>query len=196
MIIGISGAQGQGKSTLIRFALNQGELGGYPYVNMGLQTARGILKDWGYTLDEINGYMPLKLRYQDELFKRHFEALSAVSDGHSCVLVERSFADIYTYALASVGPFSTHNEWLMEYYEKCRKAQRDIFTSVIFLSGREYNPENDGVRSTNPQFSQMVDLLIRQYTMEFSEDNAIINISSLQGRLRELNKIVKQLKGE
>ena len=191
MIIGISGAQGQGKSTLIKAAIEQSEP---PYVDMQLQTARGVLNDWGYTLDEVNGYMPLKLKYQDELFERHYEAFGYTYYQKDYFLAERSFADIYTYALASVGPFSVHSKWLNEYYEKCRKAQREIFSHVVFLSGRVYSPEYDGVRPINTQFSDMVDFLIRKYTQEFSGNTAVmVDEPSIAGRLEELNKIVKNI---
>lgn len=164
-IMGISGAQGQGKSTTINELVKECP---EKFSKINIQTSREILQEWGYKLHEVNSFIPLKVRFQDELLKRHRRTLQSYknnypSDGQ-IFLVERTFADIFTYALVTVGPFNDYSAWLNNYYEECCQAQ-SIFSSVIYLSGRDYIPENDGVRSTNEHFTKMVDALVQKYSV-------------------------------
>jgi len=196
MIIGISGAQGQGKSTLIKAALGSTE---YNFRDGELQTARTLLSDMGYTLTEVNKYMPLKVKFQEQLLSNHsanIQSLIQVShDRDDIYLVERTFADIFNYALLSLGPFNEYSEWLNEYYEQCKKAQDECFDSVVFLSGRDYTPEEDGVRSINSHFSALTDFLIRKYTMAFINTTYGVEITepSVHGRLKALTMIATRL---
>lgn len=165
-IIGVSGAQGQGKSTLIREAVAKSDR----IHALDIQTARTVLKEWNYSLAEVNAFMPLKINFQEELFKRHSEVLLRAKNHQGVFLVERTFADIFNYALTSVGPFNHYSGWLDEYANRCEQAQKELFDHVIFLSGREYIPEDDGVRSTNKYFSALTDYLIHIYTIKFGWD--------------------------
>lgn len=188
MLVGISGAQGQGKSTLINATVEK-----KPYLveKADVQTARVLLNQWDYSLTEVNKYMPLKQKFQIELYQRHMEALNALAfksdkDGKH-ILVERTFADIFVYALVSMGPFNEYSEWLNVYYNLCKDAQSDFLDKVVYLSGRTYVPEDDGVRSTNEHFSSMVDELIKKYTLDFDKDNTTeISVSGLDPRVFHL----------
>ena len=191
MIIGVSGAQGQGKSTLIKAALKDGW-----YFDLGLQTSRETLNDWGYSLSEVNSYIPLKIKFQEELFSRHCAGLDGhkgVDLGNPTTLVERTFADIFAYALLSVGPFNDHSVWLNDYAARCSEAQQDYFDHIVFLSGREYTPENDGVRSINPHFSDMADHLISKYTNLFGNVTHL-RMADLGERVAALSDINERLK--
>lgn len=167
-IVGISGAQGQGKSTTIDEVIKADPDN---FSKISAQTSREILNEWGYKLSDVNAYIPLKINFQNELLKRHRRILFSYKNNlpseNKFFLVERTFADIFTYALVTVGPFNQYSAWLNQYYEKCKEAQK-IFSAVIYLSGRDYVPEDDGVRSINTHFSNMVDNLVVKYNREFS----------------------------
>ena len=196
-IIGISGSQGQGKSTLINELVKGNEL----VKALDIQTARTVLKEWGYTLAEVNSFMPLKVRFQEELFNRHCSELQQARYGEleGVYLVERTFADIFSYALTSLGPFNDYSEWLNDYADKCEEAQKQLFDHVVFLSGREYVPEEDGVRSTNLHFSRLTDHLIQNYTILFGWDGkendavSFLNVADLQKRVDFLNDLCKRI---
>jgi hypothetical protein len=198
MIIGVSGAQGQGKSTLIGDCIRS-KSGG---CQLHLQTSREILKDWGYTLTEVNKYSPLKVKFQDELLKRHetslIGAVERAPELKQVFLVERTFADIFTYALASIGPFNEYSNWLDEYAEKCSEAQKKYFHSVLFLKGREYVPEDDGVRSVNVHFANLTNSVIFDYAEKFSTPDSlfVINISDRNARVEHLNSRINKIKEE
>lgn len=202
-IIGISAAQGQGKSTMIKLAVEENK----SLSHLNIQTARDVLQEWGYTLTEVNKYMPLKVKFQDELFVRHYNALMDAKNKSGTFLVERTFADMFSYALISVGPFNEYSRWLGEYADMCNDAQETLFDHVIFLSGREYTPEEDGVRSTNLLFSQLTDYLIQTYTIKFSQAYTIefsqdrkkndkvtfLDVADLRKRVDFLNELCKKI---
>jgi hypothetical protein len=181
MIIGISGAQGQGKSTLIKAAIEEdGRI-----IDAGLQTSRHLLQSWNYSLTEINKYLPLKIRFQENLLFNHTQSLRGLLQHDTPVLVERTFADIFVYALVSIGPFNEYSDWLDDYALQCKDAQEGLFDWTVYLSGRDYIPEEDGVRSTNHHFGNMVDELIKKYTGEFGK-GVEINVADLDERVKAL----------
>lgn len=160
MLIGISGSQGQGKTTVCN-SLQQ--LGFSVVAN---KTSRSILHDWGYTLDEINRYPPLTVKFQEEVLKRHIEFNEAAAASLDIHFSERTFADIFAYSMFVLGPFNAYDKWLNQYYEKCKAAQ-DMYHKVIYLSGRSYKPSSDGVRSINIHYTAAVDSLIYSYIKDF-----------------------------
>jgi len=183
MIIGISGAQGQGKSTLIQAAIEKDSR----VVDSKLQTSRHLLENWNYSLPEINKYLPLKIRFQENLLLNHIQSLHGFLQQENTILVERTFADIFVYALVSVGPFNEYSDWLNNYAMECQAAQQRLFDWSIYLSGRDYIPEEDNVRSVNPHFTAMVDSLIKKYTVEFSMGKgAEITVAYLNDRVKSL----------
>ena len=200
MIVGISAGQGQGKSTLINALC---ELDGFE--RLELQTSREILKEWGYTLDEVNRYLPLKQRFQEECLRRHTKALN---QGHgspfdsdnetpyeTILLVERTFSDIYAYTVLGMGAFNEYSEWLHNYGLQCAQAQNAYFNEVVFMTGRTYTPEDDGVRSINQDFSDVANHLIKKYTLQFSEAS-VIDTAGLDERVANMRNIADRLRAE
>lgn len=194
-IVGISGSQGQGKSTTIADVVAANE----NVDTLDVQTARAALKDWGYSLTEVNSFMPLKVKFQEELLTRHMNALGFPKDWDGVWLVERTFADIFNYALVSVGPFNEYSDWLNDYAERCAAAQEKYFDHVVLLSGREYVPENDGVRSVNEHFAGLVDFVIQNYTVRFGWDGdkndkvTFVQDGSREGRTKIISDICSKL---
>lgn len=179
MIVTISAAQGQGKTTV----LNNLEVDGYRIQkNM---TARGIMTEWNKNLNEIYSSPPLAQQFQDEIISRQEQYDKEMLDSGDLIITERSYADIFTYALFALGSINNYNQWLQGYYEKCYRLQKN-YKYVIFLTGRDYTPEDDGVRSINPQFGKSVDLIVEHFTnkMESHLDQIVnINTPKLNNRL-------------
>jgi len=163
MLIAISGSQGSGKSSIIS-ALS--ELG---YITITRKTSRSILSDWGVTLTQVNSDNELTCKFQDEILKRKLEDDSVVEKMHklgklgaSVVVTERSFADLWTYALVAMGSNNSYSDWLDEYYRKCMAAQQ-VYDKVYYLRAGHFKPEHDGVRGSNRHYSRMVDLTMIDY---------------------------------
>lgn len=190
MIITISAAQGQGKTTI----LNNLEANGYRIQKN--TTARGIMAEWNKDLNQIYSNPPLAQRFQDEILSRQEQYDKEMIKSGYLIITERSYADIFTYALFALGSINNYNEWLQDYYQKCCELQKN-YKNVIFLTGRDYTPEDDGVRSINPQFGQSVDLIVEHFTnqMESRFDQIInINTADLDGRLNIIQYHLESLK--
>lgn len=146
----ISGSQGQGKSTVLN------TLASMNYSVVERKTSRSILKEWDMTLGEVNRHPPTTRYFQEEVLKRHIESMKPLIQDQNLHFMERSFADIFTYAVLAIGSFNEYNSWMEDYYEQCVDAQRK-FHSVYHLTGRTFVPQEDGVRSTGRFFSEIVD---------------------------------------
>ena len=190
MIISISGAQGQGKSTVLA-ALKEKN-----YTVVENKTARSILSDWGVSLDEVYLDKPLAQRFHDEILKRHDEYCEQYYHSEDIAFIERSFADIFSYALAVLGPHNTYSSWLDSFYESC-KANQAKMSGVMYISGRVYVPEPDGVRSTNKHFSDIIDTSIKRYLKEFSDTSRThlvydINYSDRKYRVSAIESVIER----
>jgi thymidylate kinase len=160
-LITISGSQGQGKTTVLS---SLAELG---YNVIPHKTSRLILDDWGYTLNEVNKDLNLKKKFQDEILVRHVENNRIALESDEVFLSERSFADIFTYSIFTLGAFNEYSEWLDGYYQKCKQGQA-MYDAVISLSGRTTDIDNDGVRSVNQHFTESIDIVLQFYLEQFT----------------------------
>ncbi len=165
MIISISGSQGQGKTTTVHEIMSNNK----KILSGAANIARTILNDWNKSLDDINLNIHLKMKFQDEIINRQYKIESELSPGE-IYISERSYADIFAYALVNLGSFNKCSKWLNEYYGKCYEFQK-IYKKIFFLTGREYIPENDGIRSINKLYGKMIEIMTYQYLMDFAEDN-------------------------
>lgn len=194
MLITVSGAQGQGKSTVLAALVERGHL------IVPNKTARDILADWGKTLEEVYSDKPLTVDFHEAILERHASMCRPYKDGNRVAFIERSYADIFSYALAVLGPFNTYSAWLNDFYYRCARQQSD-FAAVIYLTGREYVPEADGVRSTNIHFTELVDTSIKKYLKRFSDtmlSHRVFEVSSnnTERRVEQIEEIVDVFFGD
>lgn len=165
-LIAISGSQGLGKSVFINHL--------HAHRNMNIierKTSRSVLSDWGVTLSEVNNDRPLTLKFQDEILKRKAEDERVGAESDDLYVTERSFADLFTYAVVAVGKDNECSDWLDEYYEKCIEAQRSLM-GVLYLTraGRIDNTiVHDGVRGINRHYGIMVDETMTYFTKEMAD---------------------------
>ena len=120
MLIAISGSQGCGKSTLIQ----QLQLSGYNCV--ARKTSRSILTDWNVSLSEVNNNHELTIKFQDEILKRKIDDEQDTINEypeHTIIFTERSFTDLFVYALIALGKDNQYSDYLDQYYDKCVQAQ-------------------------------------------------------------------------
>lgn len=191
MIITISSAQGQGKTTL----LSALEKEGYSVVRN--TTARTILKEWGTTLNEVYKCPEKTEEFQESIIlaqgRYDQQMKEIIKSGISDVIItERSYADIFTYTLLNLGSINDYNDYVNGYYHSCKMLQQN-YDHVVFLTGREYTPEDDGVRSVNSEFGDAVDALVAKYVYRFapSEDRVhMIDTPDLDQRIAEIKEII------
>lgn len=171
MLAAVSGSQGAGKSTILQELLDTG----YPIVQR--KTSRSILADWGVTLDQINNDPELTMKFQDEILKRKFMDEKEAMDSPDIVFTERTYADLFTYALVSLGKINRFDEWLNEYYYKCMKFQQS-YDMVFYLTAGHFSVVSDGVRGANKHYSSMVDLTMREFTQQMTPASRLNIIST------------------
>jgi nicotinamide riboside kinase len=180
-LIAISGSQGTGKSTLID---------ALPYNKITRKTSRSILSEWGVTLSQVNNDRPLTIKFQDEILRRKIEDEQDAADSSEVFVTERTYTDLFVYALVAIGKDNEYSDWLDEYYDRCAAAQ-DKYFDVFYLTGGHFRPVYDGVRGVNEHYSWMVDACMLEYTRRMSGDGwTVINTPDLQRRVDTVTSIV------
>ena len=157
MIFAIAGSQGCGKSTVIEGLRSRG------YKVVDRKTARSVLDDWDVTLDQVNQDMELKKRFQEELLHRKIQDDLKAADDIEIWFTERSFADLFTYALINIGQYNDCSKFSDAYYTSCAKASNH-YEAVFYIQGGLFDIKNDGVRSVNQYYSEAYDLALRHFT--------------------------------
>lgn len=151
MLFAISGSQGSGKSSII----DELKYRGFPIVTR--KTSRSILNEWGVTLSEVNNDRPLTVRFQDEILKRKFEdERPAALDTSRVYFTERTYADLFTYALIALGKDNEHSDWINDYFERCRHYQA-TYSHIFYVPAGKFTVEHDGVRGSNIHYSHLTD---------------------------------------
>ena len=166
MLIAISGSQGSGKTTTLN---KLKELG---FTTVERKTSRSILNDWGVSLKEVNENAELTLKFQEEITLRKYQDEMEYVSSSEWVFTERTHADLFTYALISLGKDNHHNDWLNTYYQTC-KEHNQSYASVFYIRAGHFVPEHDGVRGSNIHYSRMVDLTMLDITTQMINENKL-----------------------
>ena len=178
MLLAVSGSQGAGKTTVLNELANAG------YKVIERKTSRSILSDWGVTLAEVNNNHDLTIKFQDEILARKLEDEAFAVNSSDVWFTERTFADLWVYALVALGKDNEYNKWLNGYYEKCKSAQ-GLYGAVFYLQAGHFQPVHDGVRGINQHYSTMVDLVMSHYTglMTPQQNLCVVYTPDLESRV-------------
>ncbi len=166
MLISISGSQGSGKTTV----LNEVAKSGFNVVER--KTARSVMTEQfpGMTLDDIYADPVLAIRWQDNiLMRKYLDEIEAV-DSEELWFTERSYADLFTYAVMAVGKNNVHSEWLDSYYDECKR-QNARYLHCFYIHGGKFKPVNDGVRGTNQHYATMIDVTLYKFLQQMTALN-------------------------
>lgn len=185
MLFAVSGAQGCGKSTI----LAELEAKGYPVV--ARKTSRSIMAEWGMTLDEINNDVGLSMKFQREIIERKFQDEQDAIRDDKIWFTERTYMDLFVYALINLGKHNEHSVWLDAYYDRCIEFQQS-YAGVFYVKSGLFTVVDDGVRGANKHYSRLVDLILEDYTMNSvpSYDLTVINTASLDSRIQQIERAV------
>lgn len=128
-IIGLSGSQGTGKSTILQWAQDDG----YYVHKKGLSRTAQQMLGWDnlYTVkDSLENIFKLQDLVLDLLIKRDY-SLSLVNDN---VLVERTPADLWAYTWLWLQPYEPelYEPWFYEYQEKLVE-QSKIYDTLLLV---------------------------------------------------------------
>jgi predicted ATPase len=159
VLVAISGSQSSGKSTI----LNEIKKLGYPIVER--KTSRSILSDWNVTLQEVNSNPKLTVDFQHEILARKIADEQEAVDSPDLWFGERTFADLFTYALVSIGKDNQYDSWLTSYYKECMVATQS-YSLVYYLRAGRFAVDHDGVRGSNRHYSRLVDIAMLDITQQ------------------------------
>lgn len=164
MLFAISGSQGSGKSTTINALAEQG----FPIVER--KTSRSILEEWGVTLSEVNNDRPLTVKFQDEILKRKFvDERPAALDPSTIYFTERTYADLFTYALIAIGKDNEYSNWLNDYYQRCKQYQ-GTYKHIFYLPAGRFKVEHDGVRGSNQHYARLIDRSMQSISAQMQSE--------------------------
>lgn len=191
MLFAVSGAQGCGKSTI----LAQLEAKGYPVVSR--KTSRSILAEWGVELDEINNDPTLSMKFQREIIERKYEDELAACRDDRVWFTERTYMDLFVYALINLGKHNEHGVWLDAYFDRCQELQTN-YAGVFYVQSGMFNVVHDGVRGSNQHYSRLVDLILEDYTKRSlpSYDVYNIGVSNIEQRIDQIERTVARRHGQ
>lgn len=190
MLLTISGPQGTGKSTVLKTL--ESDFGFNVIPN---KTSRSILAEWNMTLNQVNSEKHRTHLFQQEVIKRHRENDKMYLESEKIWIKERSYLDIFVYALNILGPFNEYSQFVDDYFTECKQYQ-SAYDCVIYLAGREgYTPEDDGVRSTNKYFTQMIDTSMQHFSTRFDSGNMLfISESNHEKRIKLITNHIDCIK--
>lgn len=178
MLVAISGSQGSGKSSCVKSLSDMG------FNVIERKTSRSILTDWNVTLHEVNNNQELTIRFQKEILDRKYQDEQIAINSPDVYFTERTYGDLFTYNLLSLGGCNKYNEFVDEYYEQCMKYQQ-YYDKVFYLKAGHFIPEDDGVRGINVHYSRLVDVAMLDITTQMTKPGYlnIIDTPCLKQRL-------------
>lgn len=172
MLVAISGSQGAGKSTVLENLKKK-----YNYRVVERKTSRSILQEWNVSLQEVNSNPELTLKFQDEILSRKLEDERSATMSSQIWLTERTYTDLFVYALISLGLDNAQDKWLNEYYRKCQQFNK-YYDGVFYLKGGLFDVVHDGTRGSNHHYSKMVDLTMEHYTNQMNHPSKISTLTT------------------
>lgn len=179
MLIALSGPQGSGKTTIVQKLHNIG------YHTIQYQVARSILKDWNMTLDEVNSSVELTLKLQTEVIRRKYKTEKQAITDPNVWFTERSYIDIFGYAVIMISKSNAHSNWINDYYVECARYNTLSYSHVFYIRGGHFQAQEDGVRGINEHYNRMVDLTMLDIAkqMVLPGKLSVIKFASLDQRI-------------
>lgn len=171
MLVAISGSQGSGKTSITNKLRDQG----YPIIER--KTSRSILQQWDVTLEEVNNNAELTTKFQEEIIERKYNDEKHAINSQDIYFTERSYADLFTYALVSLGKDNRFDQWLQDYYKQCMWYQQ-TYNQLFYLKAGHFNVQSDGVRGQNVHYSRMVDLVMADFTQQMTNPNDLVIVDT------------------
>lgn len=163
MLIAISGSQGSGKSTV----LTEVEKAGFKVIKR--KTARSVLADFpNMSLDDIYADPQVAIKWQDAILKRKIEDELEYYESDDLCFTERSYADLFTYAVMAIGKNNRHSDWVDNYFDLCKR-YNEMYTQCFYIHGGFFKPVSDGVRGTNQHYATMIDASLYSFLKRMTD---------------------------
>lgn len=189
MLVAVSGSQGSGKSWILN------EIDKLGLNTIKRKTARSVLLEWGVTLNDVDDDLNLRVKLQEEISKRKYEDEIDAAQSEHLYYTERTHADLFTYALVSLGKNNEYQDWLNEYYKTCMRYNVELYRLVYYLRAGHFNVVHDDVRGSNIHYSRMVDLVMLDITQQMVHNSklTIVETPDLEQRVNIITEQSNQI---
>ncbi len=193
MLVAVAGSQGSGKTTVLSELHNLG------FNVVERKTARSVMIEAfpTLTLDDIYADPNLVVEFQNEILRRkYFDEHEAV-EAKTLWFTERTYADLFTYAVMAVGKNNECSQWLDHYYNLCKEYNSKYIHSFYLRSGF-FKPEEDGVRGFNQHYATMIDVTLFKFLTDITrqedstypgEQLTLIDLADLKERTKIITNV-------
>jgi predicted ATPase len=188
MIVSLCGAQNSGKTTL----LNDMKTLGFNAIEKN--HARDALTQWNTTLEEVYTDPNKTVLFQEHILREKIECERDFVDSEDLYLVDRSYIDLYVYALINLGRLNSFNGFINEYRVNCLEASKNHYATFYIFPHN--NPiEKDGVRGVNKHYASMVNTVMYDECINFYNNSNFLffNIKD-SDKLKRANILCEWLK--
>lgn len=199
-VIGISGAQGGGKTSLLEELKTRG------YEVDDFKVSRTVQQRMGFkSLDDVLSSLDLMIEFQLQVLeaKRKNDLALANSDGDDVVFVERTFADILAYTELWAGKLNgtlDHTdsaclaEFMNSYSEMCSTCQNWIYAGVAVLPLMEHVQwQHDPHRAKKEDASQVYSS-VERFVLSTSPQHFVISAPDISGRADQIQTFIRNIK--
>lgn len=185
MLVAISGAQGSGKTTV----LNELAKSGFNIIER--KTARSVMTEQfpGKTLDDLYAEPVLTAQWQNAILERKsFDETFAIYS-NELWFTERTYADLFTYAVMAIGKNNAWSDWLNEYYQRCWDNNK-LYHGTFYLTSGHFNPVSDGVRGINKHYQAMIDQTLQRVSMQTITDLEFVKTRDIEERIKQITSLL------
>lgn len=205
-LVGLSGAQGGGKSTLLKSLMDQG------WKLDKFRVSRVVQQMLGWdSLERVMDSPTTMMTFQNEVYEQkyandfaisiHETPPNAISD---VVLTERTFADIWAYTSMWTWRFYDRGDlafdealsFLTPFTEKCAAAQNKIYSGVLLLPLMENIIWEDDAHRAAKEDAQNVYEDVERFVfrkMPIEAKKLVIKSQSVQDRTAEVDTFLRGL---
>jgi predicted ATPase len=200
-IIGVTGAQGAGKSTILT------ELKTQQHLVDDFKVSRSVQAELGWdSLEKVMTSPQVMMQFQEKVFEKKYAnelELATRAEGVT-IFTERTFADLVAYAKLWTWAFVDRREldfgiassWLGAYERRCMVAQRACYSGVILLPMMDHivfedDPHRAKSSDISTAYTEMSEFCKAAKVPYFT-----ITEKTIQNRVREVLSFVEGLSNE
>lgn len=198
-VVGLSGAQGGGKSTLLEGLKQAG------WTVDDFKVSRAVQAQLGWaSLQQVLESPQTMQTFQDEVLKQKLERDQTLRCGSGLVLTERTFADICAYTTYWSWELVDNRKWtlreasawLHDYTQRCVEAQKRCYDAVLMLPYMNHvvwngDPNRASFESVNTIWENL-----ERFTQKFelvSIPKFYISSPSTEARVAEVDAFLRSL---
>lgn len=193
-LVGLSGAQGGGKSSLLKELAKRGWHVDDYRVSRAVQDALG----WD-SLDRVLDSFETMQSFQEEVYKQKFNREMYLKRQVGAILTERTFADLAAYTQSWTWKFFPVDSmiprsalrWLTDYIKNCQLAQNELYDGVLLLPLMDHVVFEDDPHRAKKEDAEEVYNFIGALSAMTDMPKLVITQESIEDRATEVEDFLK-----